>query len=104
VPDFIALRGDASDSIPGMPGVGPVAAASLLARYGSVEKLLAAGRYAAQADRLRLYKKIATMDASAPLPPIRTQIPSWKKAAKLARDWDLAKLAERLEGLASDET
>ncbi len=101
VPDFIALRGDASDRIPGVPGIGPVSAASLLKRYGSIEKLLAQGRFAAQADDLRLYKKIATMDKTAPLPPLRNQTPKWGEAAKLARDWDLKKLAERLEALAS---
>ncbi len=101
VPDFIALRGDASDRIPGMAGIGPVSAASLLKRYGSIEKLLAAGRFAAHADRLRLYKKIATMDKTAPLPTLRNQTPRWSEAAKLAHDCDLKKLAERLEALAA---
>jgi DNA polymerase I len=99
VPDFIALRGDASDRIPGMAGVGPVSAAALLKRYGSIEQLLAAGRFAAHSDQLRLYRKIATMDKTAPLPPIRNQKPKWSDAAQLASDWDLKKLAERLEAL-----
>ena len=99
VPDFIGLRGDASDRIPGMAGVGPVSAAALLKRYGSIEQLLAAGRFAAHADQLRLFKKIATMDKTAPLPPIRNQKPKWSDAAQLASDWDLKKLAERLEAL-----
>ena len=101
VPDFIALRGDATDRIPGMAGVGPVSAASILKRYSSVEKLLAAGRFAAHADQLRLYKKIATTDKTAPLPPLRNQKPKWCDAARFARDWDLKKLAERLDGLAA---
>jgi DNA polymerase-1 len=101
VPDFIALRGDASDRIPGMAGIGPVSAASLLKRYGSIEELLTAGRFAAHADHLRLYKKIATMDKTAPLPTLRNQKPRWSEAAQLARDWDLKKLAERLEALAA---
>jgi 5'-3' exonuclease len=42
VPDFIALRGDPSDSLPGAPGVGPKTAAELLERYGSLEGALAA--------------------------------------------------------------
>lgn len=99
VPDFIALRGDASDRIPGASGVGPVGAASLLERYGTLEKMLAAGRYAAQAEKLLLYKSIATMDKSAPLPPLRNQKPTWDRAARLARSWQLNKLAERLEAL-----
>ena len=73
VPDFIALRGDASDRIPGASGVGAIGAASLLRKYGSLEKALAAGRFAAQADQLRLYRSIATMDKRAPLPPCATR-------------------------------
>jgi DNA polymerase-1 len=55
VPDFIALRGDASDRIPGASGVGAIGAASLLRKYGALERLLATGRFAPQADQLRLY-------------------------------------------------
>ena len=40
------------------------------------------------------------MDARAPLPPIGKQKPSWDKAAALTRQWELNKLAERLEKLA----
>jgi DNA polymerase-1 len=43
VPDFIALRGDASDRIPGASGVGAVTAAGILRKYGSLEEALAAG-------------------------------------------------------------
>jgi DNA polymerase I len=100
VPDFIALRGDASDKIPGASGIGPKSAAALLARYGSLEAALADGRFAAQADELRLYRRIATMDATAPLPPLDDQMPSWAVAAALAREWELGNLAARLEALA----
>jgi DNA polymerase-1 len=100
VPDFIALRGDASDKIPGARGVGPKGAAALLQRYGSLEAALADGRFAAQADELRLYKKIATMDAAAPLPSIDDQMPDWDAAAALAHEWELRNLADRLAALA----
>jgi hypothetical protein len=81
--------------------MGPQGAASLLRRYGSIEDAIRTGRLAAQADMLRLYRSIATMDKSAPLPPLRSQRPTWTKAADLARQWDLKNLAERLERLAS---
>ena len=103
VPDFIALRGDASDRIPGAAGVGPVGAAALLRKYGTLEKALAAGRLAPLGDKLRLYRSIATMDKSAPLPPLRNQKPTWAKAALLARDWQLKNLAERLQALAGTD-
>ena len=96
VPDFIAIRGDQSDKIPGLTGIGPKGAASLLRRYGSLEAALAQGSFAAQAEQLRLYRSIATMDASAPLPQLDDQIPSWAAAAALARDWELNQLADRL--------
>ena len=70
VPDFIALRGDPSDRIPGAPGIGPKKAAELLAQYGSLEAMLADGRFSTIADDLRLYRQIATMDAGAPLPTL----------------------------------
>jgi exodeoxyribonuclease-3 len=101
VPDFIALRGDPSDKIPGAPGVGPAGAASLLKRYGTLETALTAGRFAAQAENLRLYRAIATMDRKAPLPSLRSQSPTWDKAAALAHDWGLNQLAKRLDELAS---
>ncbi|HUC70846.1 MAG TPA: 5'-3' exonuclease H3TH domain-containing protein [Stellaceae bacterium] len=100
VPEFIALRGDPSDKIPGARGVGPKGAASLLRRYGSLEAALADGRFAAQADELRLYRRVATMDAAAPLPRLDDQTPRWDAAAALARGWELGNLSERLAALA----
>ena len=72
VPDFIALRGDSSDRIPGVPGVGTTGAATLLQQYGSLEAALKAGRFPAMAETLRLYRAIATMDKKAPLPSLRS--------------------------------
>jgi len=101
VPDFIAIRGDPSDKLPGLPGVGAVGAATLLRRYGSIDALLAAGRYSAYAEQLRLFRSIATMNPKAPLPPLRDQAPRWAEAAALARTWRLQKLAERIDALAA---
>jgi DNA polymerase-1 len=100
VPDFIALRGDPSDRIPGAKGVGAKTAASVLAEYGTLEAALDAGRFAAQAEELRLYRRIATLDASAPLPSLSDQTPTWAEASSRARDWGMRALAERLAGLA----
>jgi DNA polymerase-1 len=100
VPDFIALRGDPSDKLPGAKGVGPKGAAGLLRKYGTLEDMLTAGRFPTQAEELRLYRRIATMDASAPLPAIADQAPTWAQASALARDWELNRLADRLAELA----
>ncbi len=96
VPDFIALRGDPSDKLPGAPGVGPKKAAELLAQYGSLEDALAAGRFSAIAEELRLYRRIATLDASAPLPPLDDQSPAWAEASSLFETWGVNQLAGRL--------
>jgi hypothetical protein len=87
VPDFIALRGDPSDKLPSAPGIGAVGAAALLRRYGTLEQALAAGRFAAQANQLRLFRSIATMNRKAPLPALRDQKPTWANAAALATKW-----------------
>ena len=99
VPDFIALRGDPSDKLPGAKGIGPKGAASLLNKYGTLENALADDRLAGQAEDLLLYRKIATMDAAAPLPPLGNQTPRWATASALARRWDLKRLADRLADL-----
>jgi 5'-3' exonuclease len=101
VPDFIALRGDPSDRIPGAKGVGAKTAASILREYGSLDAALTAGRFSAQAEELRLYRRIATFDASAPLPSLIDQTPTWAEASALADEWGMGALAGRLEERAS---
>lgn len=98
VADFIALRGDPSDRIPGARGVGEKTAARLLAEYGSLDAMLDAGRFDAEADRLRAFRSIATLDPLAPLPEIDDLAPDWAAAAAAARELGLAGLAARLEG------
>jgi DNA polymerase I len=99
VPDFIALRGDPSDKLPGARGVGPKGAADLLKRHGTLEAILAAGLFPTQADDLRLFRSIATMNPKAPLPSLAAQKATWPKAADLARIWGLNQLADRLTKL-----
>ena len=110
VPDFIALRGDPSDGIPGAKGVGEKTAAELLRRHGSLEALLEAAiaetrpklrsTLLASGDELRAYKDIATLrDAGLDPPPDRpTDFPA---AAEAAAERGMNRLAERLAGLAS---
>ena len=97
VPDFIALRGDPSDRIPGARGVGEKRAADLLNQYESLEAMLADGRFAVEADALRLYRRIAAMDREAPLPPLPDVTPTWTAAADHARELGLAGVARRFE-------
>jgi DNA polymerase I len=101
VPDFIALRGDPSDKLPGVAGLGAAGAAQVLHTYGTLENALRAGRFPAQAKNLRLFRSIATMDRKARLPRLGEQKPTWRTAAALAREWELKQLAKRLEELAA---
>lgn len=100
VVDFIALRGDPSDRIPGARGVGEKTAASLLAEHGSLEALLDAGRFAAEADALRAYRRVATLDRGAPLPPLPDAEPDWRAGAEAAGELGLGRLADRLRDAA----
>jgi DNA polymerase-1 len=99
VPDFIALRGDPSDKIPGARGIGAKGAALLLRTHATLEDVLATGRFPEQADDLRSYRRIATMNASAPIPTLRDQAPTWREAALLTKEWKLNRLADRLAQL-----
>ncbi|MFL5954191.1 MAG: 5'-3' exonuclease H3TH domain-containing protein [Gaiellaceae bacterium] len=97
VPDFIALRGDPSDKIPGAPGVGPKKAADVLKQHGSLAQALADGRFPQIAEELLLYREIATMDPDAPLPQLAPTPPDWARAADHARELGLGALATRLD-------
>jgi DNA polymerase-1 len=97
IPDFIALRGDASDKIPGAPGVGPGRAAALLKKYGTLEAALDAGGFPDIGDRLREYLEITRLRADAPIPSLTDAHPDWARAAALADEWGLGALAGRLE-------
>ena len=76
VPDFIGLKGDTSDNIPGIPGIGDKTAGQLIAQYGSLEEVIAhAGELsparskavAEHADQARASKVLATMRRDLPL-------------------------------------
>ena len=76
--DVLALMGDTSDNVPGVPGIGLKTAAQLIKEYGDLETLLArAGEIKqpkrretliANADKARLSKQLVTLDCEAPLP------------------------------------
>ena len=97
VPDFIALRGDPSDRIPGARGIGAKRAAELLGQYGSLEAMLEEGRLSTEADALRLYRRIATMDSAAPLPSLPDVTPDWQAGVEHARSGGLERVAGRFE-------
>jgi DNA polymerase-1 len=111
VPDFIALRGDPSDGLPGAKGIGEKTAGELLRVHGDLDSAIenAAGerpKVAAalrnQAEELRHFRKIATLQ------PIAVACPpdaptTFGAAAAAAEARGMARLASRLGGLAKKE-
>jgi DNA polymerase-1 len=106
VPDFIALRGDPSDGLPGAKGVGPKTAAELLRKHGSLEAVLdnaireprpklRAALIEAR-DDLLAFKDIATLRDAGVDPP-EDRLTDWAGAAAAARERGMNRLAERLE-------
>lgn len=96
VPDFIALRGDPSDKIPGARGVGEKTAASLLQTYPDLEAMIAAGRFEMEAEQLRMFRHVATLDPAAPLPELPDVEPDWLAGAVAADALGVDRLAARL--------
>jgi 5'-3' exonuclease len=66
IPDFLALVGDAADGYPGIPGIGPITAASLLNRHGPIEEF-PPGVLGDNRDLALLFKDLATLRTDAPL-------------------------------------
>ncbi len=114
VPDFIALRGDPSDGLPGAPGIGAKTAAQLLCSHRSLEGVIAAARASdssglrpkvaaslrENAELLRTFKEIATLQL------IEVERPSdratdFTSGARVAGELGMRRLAERLAKLAS---
>ncbi|MGO9320316.1 MAG: 5'-3' exonuclease H3TH domain-containing protein [Solirubrobacteraceae bacterium] len=126
VPDFIALRGDPSDGLPGAPGIGAKTAAELLRAHGTLEALLSAAgadasayeagsaavsastvmrpRIAAvlreNAELLRTFKQVATLQHIDVEPPASRE-PDFAGGARMAGELGMRRLAERLQDLAN---
>jgi len=109
VPDFIALRGDPSDGLPGAKGIGAKTAADLLKRKGDLEHVILGAirekpsvrrALIEQADELRSFKDIATL-RTAPIerPPNRPT--DYAGGAAAAAELGMGRLAERLEKAAA---
>jgi DNA polymerase-1 len=107
VPDFIALRGDPSDKIPGAKGIGSKGAADLLLRYGTLEGIVEAAdeltprqAEAVRDERLALFRRVATMDRKAPVERPADNTVDQARAAAYASEIGDERLAERIAGRA----
>jgi DNA polymerase-1 len=111
VPDFIGLKGDTSDNIPGVPGIGDKTASDLLQKFGDLEGVLAnidniTGAKRKQnliehADAARMSKKLATMVRDVPvdidLEVEFTRVPDRANLRQVFREWELRDPLRRLE-------
>jgi DNA polymerase-1 len=111
VPDLIGLKGDTSDNIPGVPGVGDKTAAQLLQRFGSLEEVLdnideISGAKRKQnltehADVARISKQLATLqydiDTGIDLDKVMGVAPDRSKLREVAREFELRQVMQRLD-------
>jgi DNA polymerase-1 len=111
IPDFIGLKGDTSDNIPGVPGIGDKTAAELLQRFGDLEAVLAhvedvSGAKRKQnltehADDARVSKQLATIVRDVPieldLEAELSREPDRANLRAVFRDWELRDPLRRLE-------
>ena len=95
VPDFVALRGDPSDRIPGAKGVGPGRAAAVLKKHGSLDAALESGGFPDQADALRDYLRVAQLQYGARIPDFPDAEPDWEGGADLLERWGLNAASKR---------
>ncbi len=104
VPDFIALRGDPSDGLPGAPGIGAKTAADLLSRHGSLEAAIAGSLHerprvtaalTEHAQQLHSFREIATLQM-VEVPRPQDADTDLQGGAVAARRYGLNRLAERL--------
>jgi 5'-3' exonuclease len=110
VPDYIALRGDPSDGLPGAKGIGEKTAAELLRRHGSLEGAISGalrersarvrGALRDDASELRKFKEIATLRPAKGIRRPRDRATDYAGGAKAARSLGMRRLADRLEKLA----
>jgi len=111
VVDVLALMGDASDNIPGVPGIGEKTAMKLIAQYGTVENLLAhAGELTGRVkqtletnrEQALLSKRLATIICDAPcsveLDSLRVQPPDEEKLKGLLAEFEFNSIGRRLFG------
>ncbi|MFN8112134.1 MAG: DNA polymerase I [Solirubrobacterales bacterium] len=111
VPDLIGLKGDTSDNIPGVPGIGEKTASQLLQEYGSLEGVLEnidsiSGPKRKQnltehADDARVSKQLATMhtdiDFELDLPALMDRGPDLSQLRETAAEFELRQVIQRLE-------
>ena len=112
VPDFIGLKGDTSDNIPGVPGIGDKTAADLLQRFGSLENVLDSideisgakrkENLTKHADDARVSKHLATAKRDIPLDGLDvaefvSQPPDRSRLREVFREFELREPLRRLE-------
>ena len=111
IPDFYGLKGDTSDNIPGVPGIGDKTASDLIQRYGPLEEVLAhipdisgakrKQNLTAHSEDARVSKQLATVDRGVPLdfdPTAEaTREPDRSRLREVFREYELRDPLRRLE-------
>ena len=107
--DYLSLIGDSSDNIPGVEGVGPKTAASLISQFGSIEAMLAApekiakenlrNKIVSSRETLELNRKLILLNFKAPLSGVSFEKmePDYAKIRELAEQFELKSILKELD-------
>ncbi|MCO5296596.1 MAG: hypothetical protein M9921_07050 [Fimbriimonadaceae bacterium] len=98
VPDFKALCGDPSDKIPGIRGIGPKGAASLLLQHGTLEGVIANWSRPEDAERALLFREVVRMRSEVAV-SLPNKGPDWRSGAQALRALGADRIADRVEAL-----
>ncbi len=111
VVDLLALAGDSSDNVPGVPGIGPKTAATLLARFGDLDTLLSRAHEVkgkrgealrAHVEDVLLSRRLVTLRDDVPLEISKEDVtlgePDWGNLRELLRRYEFRNLLERVPG------
>lgn len=115
--EYKALAGDASDNIPGVPGIGDVSATKLIKQFGQIEEIYKPANLAILPERMQkllaegaesaaMSKKLATIDVNAPIKldfkECEVRDYNQKKVVALFRELEFKSLVKKLTGSAKD--
>jgi DNA polymerase-1 len=102
VPDFKALSGDPSDKIPGIRGIGPKAACSLLLRHGTLDRVVEVWGDTPESELALRFREVATMRPEVPV-TLPGGPPNWAAGASLLREVGANTLADRLARISLED-
>lgn len=103
VPDFKALSGDSSDKIPGIRGIGPKAAATMLLKHGTLDRALEAWGRPADIELALKFREVVLMKPEVKVELPKSGAPDWTAGATALKGLGADGLADRVDKLSSSQ-